>query len=256
LEHSEERRNRLTENNRLSIVIPAYNEDGTIINYLTRLVEAVETPFECFIVVDTEKDLTINAVKEFIENNSRFQVSINQDGPGPAMAIRHGFKVAKSPVVVVTMADGSDDPKDIDTLVRLVERGVKVAAASRYMAGGQQIGAPLFKSFLSRTAGKSLHVLARVGTHDATNSFKAYDRKFVESVGIQSIHGFEIGIELVAKAKRLNQPIAEIPTIWIERDSGESKFNIKKWLPKYWTWYRFCFGRSLSLDELRNKFAN
>jgi len=49
----------------------------------------------------------------------------------------------------------------------------------------------------------ALHLVARVGTHDATNSFKAYSRDFIQQVGIESDAGFEMGIEMVAKARRL-----------------------------------------------------
>ena len=116
------------------------------------------------------------------------------------------------------MADGSDDPRQIDDLARLVERGVVVAAASRYMPGGQQVGGPLLKRLLSRAAGRSLGTAsARVGTRDATNSFKAYSTEFVREVGIDSRSGFEIGLELTAKARRLRRPVAEIPTIWLDR---------------------------------------
>jgi hypothetical protein len=152
--------------------------------------------------------------------------------------------------LVVTMADGCDDPRQIDELVLLVERGVVIAAASRYMAGGQQVGAPRFKSFLSRTAGQSLHALANAGTRDATNSFKAYDAAFVRSVGIDSRNGFEIGIELTAKARRLRLPVAEIPTIWLDRTAGTTNFRVAAWIPKYLWWYRFAFGPRLTLDQL------
>ena len=124
------------------------------------------------------------------------------------------------------MADGSDDPQQIDQLVRLVERGVVVAAASRYSRGGQQVGGPFLKGSLSRLAGLSLALFARVGTRDATNSFKAYDMDFVRTVGIDSDAGFEIGIELVAKARRARLPVAELPTIWLERDQGMSNFKL------------------------------
>jgi hypothetical protein len=136
------------------------------------------------------------------------------------------------------MADGSDDPAQIDTLTKLVERGVVVAAASRYMHGGQQVGGPALKGFLSKMAGLSLHWLARVGTHDATNSFKAYSAQFVEEVGIDSDAGFELGIEMVAKARRARRPVAEIPTIWLDRDHGTSNFKLIEWLPTYLRWYR------------------
>jgi hypothetical protein len=135
-------------------------------------------------------------------------------------------------------------------MVRLVERGVVIAAASRYSRGGQQVGGPVVKSLLSRAAGLSLWVLARVGTRDATNSFKAYDVDFVRTVGIASSAGFEIGIELVAKARRARLPVAEVPTIWLERSHGVSNFKIVSWLPHYLGWWRFAFGPRLPIDEV------
>ena len=145
---------------------------------------------------------------------------VNTYGRGPANAIRYGIDAPRRRCVVVTMADGSDDPRQIDDLARLVDRGVVVAAASRYMPGGQQVGGPLLKGLLSRSAGRSLHLLARVGTRDATNCFKAYSTDFVREVGIDSRNGFEIGLELTAKARRLRLPVAEIPTIWLDRTAA------------------------------------
>jgi hypothetical protein len=165
--------------------------------------------------------------------------------------VRYGIHRATAPVVIVTMADGSDDPRQIDELTRLVERGVVVAAASRYMPGGQQVGGPAFKRLLSRNAGRTLYWFARIGTRDATNSFKAYNRDFVEQVGIESEDGFEIGLELTAKARRLRLPVAEIPTIWLDRPTGVSNFKVARWLPKYLRWYWFAFGPRLSLDRIR-----
>jgi dolichol-phosphate mannosyltransferase len=123
---------------------------------------------------------------------------------------------------------------------------VVVAAASRYTHGGQQVGGPAGKGLLSRVAGMSLFLLARVGTHDATNSFKAYDRDFVEQVGIESDAGFEMGLELVAKARRHRRPVAEIPTIWLDRGTGQSNFQLRAWIPRYLRWYAYAFGGRLS----------
>jgi dolichol-phosphate mannosyltransferase len=237
---------------RLSIVIPAYNEGEHIVPVLERLFEAVLLPCEVLVVVDDEADTTRPVVQRVAEREPRLHCLINTYGRGPANAIRYGIDHATTPVAVVTMADGCDDVRQIDDLVRLVERGVAVAAASRYMAGGQQVGGPLLKGMMSAGAGRSLRLLARVGTRDATNSFKAYSTAFVRAVGIDSRDGFEIGIELTAKAKRLRLPIAEIPTIWLDRHDGLSNFRVAAWMPKYLRWYRFAFGRKLSLDELKN----
>jgi dolichol-phosphate mannosyltransferase len=230
-------------NPRVSVVIPAYNEGDAIIPHLRRILESVELLCEIIVVVDTDDDTTLPPVRAFMQDEQRLRAVVSTYGRGPARAIRYGFAQAKAPVVVVTMADGCDDPRQIDSLALLVERGVVIAAASRYMRGGQQVGGPAFKSLMSRTAGQTLQWFGRVGTHDATNSFKAYDRAFVQEVGIESDAGFEIGIELVAKARRRRLPVAEIPTIWLDRAFGESKFKTREWIPLYLKWYRYAFGR-------------
>jgi len=106
---------------------------------------------------------------------------------------------------------------------------------------------------MSRLAGRSLKTLAQVGTRDATNSFKAYSTDFVREVGIDSRDGFEIGIELTAKAKRLRRPVAEIPTIWLDRNAGVSNFKVAKWVPSYVRWYRFAFGPRLTAEQIRER---
>lgn len=239
---------------RVSVVVPAYHEGSAIVPFLDRLFESITLDCEVLIVVDTEDDNTIPVVGRYAEDEPRLRYVVNSYGPGPANAIRYGIDVSRAPTAVVTMADGSDDPRQIDELVRLVERGVVIAAASRYMPGGQQVGGPFVKSLLSRTAGISLHALARVGTRDATNSYKAYNTQFVRDVGIDSRHGFEIGLELTAKAKRLGRPIAEIPTIWLDRQVGDSRFDLTRWIPRYFHWYRYAFGPSLTVGEI-NKAA-
>lgn len=236
---------------RVSVIVTAHNEGDSILTCLDRILEAVTLPCEVLVVYDSPDDTTAPFVQDYAARDPRVVPTVNTYGRGPAKAIRYGFDHARSDVVVVTMADGSDDPQQIDQLARLVERGVVVAAASRYTTGGQQVGGEAFKSLLSRLAGMTLHLFARVGTRDSTNSFKAYRRSFVEDVGIDSDAGFEVGLELVAKARRLRLPVAEVPTIWLERQYGVSNFKLRKWLPRYLKWYFFAFGPTLTVEELR-----
>jgi len=234
----------------VTVVIPVYNEGEAILPCLDRILRSVTLPCEVLVVYDAPDDTTVPYIEKVAESDPRVRGLHNTYGRGPANAIRFGFDEASSPVTVVTMADGSDDPRQIDDLARLVERGVAVAAASRYMPGGQQVGGPRLKRVLSKSAGKSLRALARTGTCDATNSFKAYSTDFVRQVGIDSRTGFEIGLELTSKATRLRLPVAEIPTIWLDRTLGESRFDLARWLPSYLAWYRFAFGRRLTVDQM------
>jgi dolichol-phosphate mannosyltransferase len=241
---------------RVSVVIPVYNEGDAIVPCLDRIFEAVTLPCEVLVVYDTPDDTTAPYLEKYAREEPRLVPTLNTYGRGPAQAIRFGIDHANSSVVVVTMADGSDDPHQIGQLAQLVERGVVIAVASRYARGGQQVGGPWFKGFLSRMAGLTLHWFARVGTRDATNSFKAYSTEFLRRVGIQSEAGFEMGIEMVAKARRLRLPVAEIPTIWLDRTVGNSNFRLAPWIPKYLRWYRFAFGRRLTPDQIRAKAAS
>jgi len=234
-------------------VIPVFEEGEAIVPCLDRIFPSIRLPCEVLVVYDDPADSTVAYLEKYAASEPRLVPMHNTYGRGPARAIRFGIDRASAPVAVVTMADGSDDPEQIDELCKLVERGVVVAAASRYMSGGQQIGGPMMKSSLSRLAGVSLFWLARVGTRDATNSFKAYSTDFVREVGIKSDSAFEIGIELVAKARRLRLPVAELPTIWLERTEGASNFTVAKWIPSYLHWYRYAFGPRLSPTQVRSR---
>lgn len=221
-------------------MIPAYNEGEGIVECLDRILAAVNSPCELLVVYDRADDTSAAPAQRYARGDPRVRPLLNTIGPGPASAIRAGVHQARAPVVVVTMADGSDQPGQIEELTQLVEGGAVVAAASRYMRGGRQVGGPLLKGLVSRTAGVSLYLLARVGTHDATNSFKAYSRAFLEEVGVESDAGFEMGIEMVAKAKRRHGRVEEIPTVWLDRTVGQSNFKVRQWIPRYLRWYLFA----------------
>jgi dolichol-phosphate mannosyltransferase len=149
---------------RVSIVITAYNEADNIDACLDRVFESVDLPCEVLVVFDSPDDTTIPFLEKYSAHEPRLVPLLNELGPGPARAIRAGIAATSADVVVVTMADGCDDAEQIDILAKLVERGVVIAAASRYARTGQQVGGPFMKGFLSRMAGLSLFWFARVGT--------------------------------------------------------------------------------------------
>ena len=124
---------------RVTVVMPAYNEGEQIIPILDRLFESVHLSCEVLVIVDTAADTTIPVVERYALKEPRLRCLVNTYGRGPANAIRYGIDHATTPVAVVTMADGCDDVRQIDDLVRLVERGVAVAAASRSRVSGQLI---------------------------------------------------------------------------------------------------------------------
>jgi hypothetical protein len=135
------------------------------------------------------------------------------------------------------MADLSDDHARADAMFALYQQGCDVVAASRYMAGGSQVGGPWLKRSLSRIVGVSLHHLGGLPTHDPTNNFKLYSARLVRAVDIESTGGFEVALELTVKAHYLGMPIAEVPASWKHRVAGKSRFQMVKWLRSYLRWY-------------------
>lgn len=230
---------------RISVVVPVYNEGEEINSFLDLVFDSITMPCEVLAVYDSPDDSTVSHLEAYAAREPRLLPTLNTYGSGPANALRYGLDHAEADIIVVTMADGSDDPQQIEALAHLVERGVVVAAGSRYAKGGQQVGGPFVKRIMSRAAGLSLYWFGRVGTRDATNSFKAYDREFVHQVGVESDTGFELGLEMVAKARRYRRPVAELPTIWLDRTEGQSNFEVWSWIPRYLRWYRYAYGPRL-----------
>ena len=230
-------------NNFSTVIIPAFNEGANIKRTIESLVLLYGAKLDVIVVVDFKDDSTIATFNEIDNKPDTYRIEVQTYTSGPANAIRYGIGSARTECVAVMMADGSDDVKTLEEICTLVGRGAAVACASRYMSGGQQIGGPRFKKFLSRIVGQILYSFAGVGTHDPTNSFKAYSRSFLDCVEIESRSGFEVGIELVSKAHRLNLIIAEVPTVWLDRTEGGSRFRLIKWAPKYLPWFFNCFAK-------------
>jgi glycosyltransferase involved in cell wall biosynthesis len=229
----------------LSIVIPVYNEPDNIGPTLQRIEDEVHTPHEVLVVYDFDADTTVPVVRALQPRIASVRLHRNDLGRGVLNAMRAGVAAAAGEFVLITMADGSDEMDRVDDMVALGRRGADLVAGSRYMRGGQQIGGPLLKRTLSRAAGLSLHWLGGVPIHDATNNFKLYRRSFLDSVEIESTGGFELALELTAKAVREGRWLAEVPTTWRDRSTGESRFNLRAWLPKYFRWYLYALrGRA------------
>jgi len=130
-------------------------------------------------------------------------------------------------------------------MVALADSGADVVSASRYVKGGRQVGGPPLKRFMSRTAGLTLHWFGGIATHDPTNNFKLYSRRFLDSVAIESRAGFELALELTVKATLAGRRVAEVPTTWRDRTAGQSNFKLRKWLPHYVRWYVRAFAGRL-----------
>ena len=221
----------------LSIVLPVYNEGEAVEPVLRALHAGVRTRKELLVVWDFDADTTRPVVERLASELPGLRGIRNDLGRGVLKAMKAGIAASRGSLVLVSMADGSDEPAIVDAMVAFGRDGAAVVAASRYMRGGRQVGGPFLKGLLSRAAGLSLHWFAGVATHDPTNNFKLYRRDFLDATTIESRAGFELALELTVKATLAGYRVAEVPTTWRDRTAGRSNFRLRQWLPQYLRWY-------------------
>ena len=221
----------------LSIVLPVYNEGDAVEPVLHALSAGVKTPHELVVVYDFDGDTTVPVIARLASQIPGLRGLRNDLGRGVLNAMKAGIAGSQAPYVLISMADGSDEPHVVDPMVELARGGADVVSASRYMRGGRQVGGPVLKRLMSRVAGLSLHWFAGVKTHDPTNNFKLYRRSFLEATPIESAAGFELALELTVKATLAGRRVAEVPTTWRDRTAGQSNFKMRQWIPHYLHWY-------------------
>ena len=227
---------------RLTIVIPVYNEGANFDRLWAELSSKIHPDFTAFVVYDFDEDDTLPAVERVIhEGETRIRVIKNNIRRGVVGAIVTGFNQVEHGPILVVMADLSDDLGRVDSMLVLYRQGYQLVAGSRYMKGGRLEGGPLLKQFLSRMAGLTLYWFRGIPTHDATNAFKIYDRDMLRSFTIESQRGFELNLELTVKAFLAGYRIGEVPSIWKDRTAGTSRFRLWQWLPSYLKWYFHAF---------------
>lgn len=222
---------------RYSIVLPVFNESENIGPFCQRAMTELPAEFELLICYDHDADTTLSAFAALSAKPPHARLVKNNLGPGPRYAIEAGMRAAQAPVVVVMMADLSDDFAKVEEMVQRVEAGADVVCGSRYMKGGAQHGGPRLKKFLSRNAGRTLRWFAGLPVHDPTNSFKAYKKSFLDESKIESTAGFVLGLELTVKGHLAGKRVEEVPVTWTDRSAGASRFRLWKWLPHYMKWY-------------------
>jgi dolichol-phosphate mannosyltransferase len=224
----------------LEIVIPVYNEGASILSVLAELERHVRTPSRVLVCYDSESDDTLEVLRVAYRGSLEVRL-VKNPGRGPHAAVLAGFAATTAPYIVVYPADDLDNARMLDEMVARGESGAAIVCASRFISGGSMKNCPALKAFFVRSSAFTLHHLARVPTHDASNGFRFFSRRVLE-LPCESTHGFTYSIELLAKCHRLGWPIAEVPAQWNQRLTGTSRFRVFAWLPHYLRWYGYMFG--------------
>jgi dolichol-phosphate mannosyltransferase len=235
----------------LSIIVPVYREGEAARRVLADLATGAPAPHEILVVHDEADDPTLPVVAALRATYPQVRAVHNQLGRGPALALRAGFAAAAGDAVLVTMADESDEIRDIVPMLARFAEGYDLIAASRYMRGGRQLGGPLLKGMLSWGAGVSLHALIGLPTADPTSAYKMYRKAMLDQLALESTAGFDIALEITVKAFLAGYRITEVPTIWRDRVAGQSNFKLWRWLPRYLRWYGLALRKGLGRGRAR-----
>ena len=221
---------------KLSVVIPAHNEEGSIAETVRAIAlrldeEGIEK--EIIVIDDGSSDRTgqIGAQLQTEDPDVR---CIRNDGPnGFGFAIRRGLKLFSGDAVAIVMADLSDSPDDLVTYYRVLEEGYDCAFGSRFMAGASVSDYPALKLTLNRIVNAFIRVLFGHGYNDTTNAFKAYRREVIDTVQPLLSNHFNITVELPLKAIVRGHSYKIVPISWTNRTSGESKLKLQEMGSRY-----------------------
>lgn len=221
---------------KLSVVIPAHNEQGSIRKTLTGLVEALERDridYEILIVDDSSTDGTGSAVESIRARNPRIHWIPSHYPHGFGFTVRTGLECFEGDAVAIVMADGSDDPSDLISYYRLLEEGYDCAFGSRFVRGASVRDYPKLKLVLNRLANAFIRMLFRHGYNDTTNAFKAYRREVIDTVQPLLSNHFNLTVELPLKAIIRGHSFAIVPISWTNRATGISKLKIQEMGSRY-----------------------
>jgi dolichol-phosphate mannosyltransferase len=221
---------------KLSVVIPAHNEEGSIEETVTTLAATLRgegIDHEILVIDDGSKDRTAEVVARISESDPNVRVRRNHLPNGFGFAVRAGLETFEGDAVAVVMADLSDDPDDVVAYHRLLERGFDCAFGSRFIAGSRVIDYPPHKLWLNRVVNWGIRVLFRHGYNDTTNAFKAYRREVVEAVQPLLSNHFNLTVELPLKAVVRGYSYAIVPISWRNRQEGVSKLKLQEMGSRY-----------------------
>ncbi len=230
---------------KLSIVLPAYNEEGSIEETLRTLytkLQEEQIDHEIVVVNDNSKDNTLGLLTTIQETIPTLVVHTNLGPNGFGYAIRYGLERFQGDCVAIMMSDLSDDPADLVAFYRkMVAENLDCVFGSRFIKGSKIIDYPYVKLLINRIANLIIRMVIGIKYNDATNAFKLYKRETIRGISPLLSPHFNLTIELSLKSIVRGYSYAVLPNSWRNRKSGESKLKIKEMGSRYFFILIYCF---------------
>lgn len=221
---------------KISLVIPAYNEENSIYTIATDIINRLNQEtlsYEILVVNDNSSDNTEKVLERLSQEYPMLRYVNNLSPHGIGLAIQKGLEHYSGDAVTIVMADGSDSPEDIVKYYRQIQKGYECVFGSRFIKGGKVIDYPLHKLILNRLANWFIRIIFNIKYNDVTNAFKCYRRDVIDGIKPILSHHFNITVELPLKAIVRNYTYTVVPISWRNRTSGVSKLKIKEMGSRY-----------------------
>ena len=221
---------------KLSVVIPARNEARVIESTLEAVLAQLASEgmdYEVLVIDDGSTDGTGESVARVAGRDGRVRCVRNDGAHGFGHAVRRGLDLFTGDAVVIVMADGSDDPRDMLRYFDLLDEGYDCAFGSRFIRGGQVRAYPRVKLAMNRVVNLGIRALFRHGYDDTTNAFKAYRREVIDNAQPLLSQHFNLTVELPLKAVVRGHSYGIVPISWTNRTAGVSKLGLREMGSRY-----------------------
>ncbi len=231
---------------KLSIVIPAYNEEKSIMEVIDAIEETlskIKIDHEVVVINDNSKDQTEEVLKSLSSKYPETFKYFNNSGPnGFGYAVRYGLDRFTGDCVAIMMADLSDSPYDlIKYYSTMIERNVDCVFGNRWSNGGVVIDYPILKKVVNRLANFIIRIVMNVKYNDTTNAFKLYKKEVIQGIRPFLSPHFNLTIELPLKSIIRGYSFAVVPNSWRNRKHGISNLKIKEMGSRYFFILMYCF---------------
>lgn len=222
----------------VSLVIPAKNEERNLGILLNELRKRYKNNYEIIVVNDASTDRTADIAKQY-----KATVVTNTKSHGKGFALRTGFAHASGDIIVMMDADLSHKAEDLPLLLApLNDETIGLVLASRSLGGSEEY--TFLRAIGNILITNACNLFLGTAVFDAINGYKAMRKEVTEGL---HCNGFEIEIEIIARAKRLGLGIMEVPSQERARAAGTSNLRVVK--------DGYKFFRQILAESVRNKLS-
>lgn len=235
---------------KLSVIIPAYNEEKRIaatLNSVDAYLSKQSYNYEILVVDNNSNDNTRKVVKDLTEKIKGLKLFEVKE-PGKGGAVAWGMRHAQGEYVMFMDADNATPISEIEKFWPELAAGYSVVIGSRYLKQSKVTRRqPLYRIILSRLANLLIQLLAVPGIADTQLGFKVFTKRAAKEIFSRiTVFGWGFDMEVLTIALKRNFKIKELPVLW--REQGGSHVPLSAYVRSLWDLFK------IKLNVIRGKY--